>query len=562
MKNLLLILATVLVVSPVFGQQAGFQPRGVVLDPSAHVDDHVSTPIEYRHATLELFNSPEGREAMDRYYRMRAEGKLPVARKGFNDPIGTVRTFSVGNFGTTAYDTIEFIKKAEGPGFSLWVETAEIDNGHVLDEDIEAIAEAAASSTPFGSVDEQKGIIENNVGLFGPAPDVDGDGIVDILLLDIRDGYPQDNRVVSGFLDPNNFTGLNMRDIVHLDTYPSIVTVNGDRGVYTSPSQTFAHEHQHLLFATQNSFGDLSFVNEGLSEWAETVNGYPGRPISYYQAAAERTRHLLDWVNNSADYQRSGLFTQYVSQRIGIAETAAMSRSVKLNHQNYVEALTGAGLDFNEVILDFHTANILNDQTIAPEFGYTIAPYSATRVNSIPEIDGTQASSTPAISRDLHAGGVYYFRWNTVADLQLELDTDFSKMSGHLILKQVGGQTSVIDLEETDEGVFITGDYESITLVLTNNSYNLITDVLPVGTESFEFISSWSAAQSQFLVEDVIYDDGFWTRAGPPGGPGQLPPNLFTLDHEWVVANRVVRNPDRPKVTNQRLLLWIPSVVT
>ena len=42
---------------------------------------------------------------------------------------------------------------------------------------------------------------------------------------------------------------------------------------------TFAHEYQHLL-EYYESPGEANFVNEGLSDWAQTLVGYvdPSRP--------------------------------------------------------------------------------------------------------------------------------------------------------------------------------------------------------------------------------------------------------------------------------------------
>jgi hypothetical protein len=539
LKKALLLCLTTVVVSVISGPAIAqnLTLKGLKLQDNTGVaKTSGSDETKVRHFTQELLQSAEGQEAIRKYQQMKAGGKLPALRKGSNDPIGTVRNFEVQNTNNSStIDTIEFIKKAEGPAFSLWVETAEIANGHVLDSDIANIAARAGESTANGSYDPSKGVVEINTEVFGPSPDVDGDGILDILLVDVRDGYPFSNSAVTGFFDPKNMTGLNNRDIVYLDTFPGIVDNDGIRGSFGDPAQTLAHEHQHLVFFEKNGGGDLSFVNEGLSEWAENVNGFIPRATPYLQIASERLKPLLNWRGNGDgdviyDYQRAGRFTNYLAERIGTLEAGALSRSVALGYLNYTEALGKNGLELGQVVLDFHTANLLNDRSINPRFGFADPRYASFTIQSVPEIDGSAASSSPPTVGTLQPGAAFYMKWNEVADLQLDITGDFSRLSGHLVLESFTGIISVIPLDESDEGVFVSGSHATVTLVMTNTGF------VDSGFTAYEFRSSWSVAEQGFVVEEIIYDNGLVGSVGSAdvGGPF----NIFQVDSDRLFANR------------------------
>jgi len=135
-----------------------------------------------------------------------------------------------------------------------------------------------------------------------PAPfDPSGDGSRTVILVDnVRD----DN-----FYDPDNSQGLSFiagffsgelndlfdRNVMTVDAFdwvhrtganPPDDPVSGDfcKSAPARPflyEATFAHEYQHLLESYQDP-SEVDWVNEGLSDWAQTLTGYvdPSTPIS------------------------------------------------------------------------------------------------------------------------------------------------------------------------------------------------------------------------------------------------------------------------------------------
>ena len=66
---------------------------------------------------------------------------------------------------------------------------------------------------------------------------------------------------------------------------------------------TFAHEYQHLL-EYYASPGEANFVNEGLSDWAQTLVGYVDPSLDPADPAADG--HLQTWLGFNDDQAFGG----------------------------------------------------------------------------------------------------------------------------------------------------------------------------------------------------------------------------------------------------------------
>jgi hypothetical protein len=120
---------------------------------------------------------------------------------------------------------------------------------------------------------------------FGSVSDVDKNGKVILLLLDIKDGYTGSGGYVAGYFDATHMYDTetspfsNKADMLFIDTYPSLVDWDGD-GLDAELSQlcsTIAHELQHLINFSQTVLAtpqkqpkDL-WIDEGLSSAAEYI---------------------------------------------------------------------------------------------------------------------------------------------------------------------------------------------------------------------------------------------------------------------------------------------------
>jgi hypothetical protein len=103
--------------------------------------------------------------------------------------------------------------------------------------------------------------------------DVDGNGKIILLLLNIQDGYSGSGGYVAGYFDATHlqsksvFSQSNQADMLFLDIYPQTA---GGEGFYS----TIAHELQHLTnYAKHNGIPQDIWINEGLSSAAEYIHG-------------------------------------------------------------------------------------------------------------------------------------------------------------------------------------------------------------------------------------------------------------------------------------------------
>lgn len=480
-----------------------------------------------RHLTLELLMSEEGRKALDEFSRLKSSGQIPYARKGGSVDIGEKKIFTVRVLDSQAgaWESVEFTKKAEEPLFDLWVETAEFANGHVTDQDIEEMRLAFNSDTLPLSYNPQQGIIKNNQDIFGPPPDVDGDGKLDVLVMDIRDGWDPaiGGSFTLGFFDPVNLTGQNLADIIHLDSFPGITDHTGAKFRFGRPEQVLAHEHQHLIYSNVNKGFDIPFTNEGLSTWAEMQNGYfppiTGDP-AYLEFEDEWTRPLLDWRLGGGprleDYQRGGLFTSYVADRIGIENTGAIARIVFKGAPAYQSVLNAQGLELTDVVAEFHVANVINDRSLGEAYGHASLMFRSVRIPSVPVIDGTLSNSSAKITKGIGQGGAQYMIWENVADFALIITEDNGRpdlIRPLVVLEREIGPPEIRYLEMSQEGDFLAGNYLRITLVIPHmdildwDPTAVPRDVSPPRAV-VSFSAEWKDFQSLIQIESIIYDTG------------------------------------------------------
>ncbi|WCL47554.1 peptidase MA family protein [Leptospira sp. GIMC2001] len=120
------------------------------------------------------------------------------------------------------------------------------------------------------------------VETFGSPSDQNGDGKIDVFVLDIRDGSIDGGPFVAGFFDaadlfpdnPRSTVRSNQREILYMDGRQLIDILNRDPLAFGS---TLAHEYQHLIrFPLMQNAGsqDDVWINEGTSEVASDIGGF------------------------------------------------------------------------------------------------------------------------------------------------------------------------------------------------------------------------------------------------------------------------------------------------
>ncbi|GMQ81967.1 MAG: hypothetical protein BMS9Abin05_1405 [Rhodothermia bacterium] len=528
MRQSFLLLAFLTLVSSVVSVVAA--QDSPVIDASRAVYLRSETDKEqpkFRHVTLELLTSDEGRAALDEFTRRKQTGQIPYAAKGDPVDIGETKVFTVRNLDSQAgaWDPIEFTKKAEEALFNIWVETAELALGRVTDQDVEEMRLAFNSETRPLSYNPQQGILKNNQDIFGPPPDVDGDGILDVLVMDIRDGWDPavEGAFTLGFYDPVNLTGQNLADIIHLDSYPGITDQKNVKFRFGRPEQVLAHEYQHLIYSNVNKGVDIPFTNEGLSTWAEMQNGY-FPPITrypdYLDFEDEWTRPLLSWRQGGGplleDYQRGGLFTSYLADRIGVVNTGAIAQSVFFGASAYQAVLNAQGLELKDVVAEYHVANVMNDRSLGEAYGHASPMFQSLQVPFVPIVDGTLSNSTAKITKGIGQGGSQYMIWENVADFALILSEENARpnlIRPIVVLEREIGLPEIQLVDMGVEGAFFEGSYVRITLIIPHVDI-LDWDPTAVPQDAtppralVAFSAEWQDFQSLVQVVEIVYDTG------------------------------------------------------
>jgi hypothetical protein len=259
---------------------------------------------------------------------------------------------------------------------------------------LDSLIRHTARRTPGTAVHPDRGIFAIEHKYFGRPPNVDGDGRVDVLLLDIEDQFEHTGSYVAGFFDPNDLTTgkhSNRRDLLYIDTRPTMVRGrNGQRLRVRRAAATIAHEYQHLIHANyEGERREHTFVNEGLSEFAEILCGYPPRRAAAHLGAPGRP--LLSWNYRRPlpDYARASLFTHYLFEQIGArwADDLVQNREIGLDGLRSVLREAG-GPSFSVLFRNWGRALLLNDRSVDPAYGYRHSARRDVRFESTTVIEG------------------------------------------------------------------------------------------------------------------------------------------------------------------------------
>ncbi len=483
--------------------------------------------MEVIHVTDRLANSPEGQQALRNYIAAREAGSLPAQKRSESYRIGDERSFNVlSNIQTDepAWKPLSFVLRSSNDVANVWIDKSLDDS--FTGANLTELDEHMLRSTPQSSFRPERGIIENDNYLFGAPPDYDKDGKVDILLFDIEEGKAGSccvlGYVTSTDLNPNAAEDEgNQADVLYVDL------PDGIKGGVSGIAWIVAHEYQHLIhFAYQNPPGsELTFVNEGLSEWASVVNGYFHRSIRYLSDKSEHSTPLLDWntSTNLFDYERAGLFTTYIAQHIGPEATGSIVRarmpadlggSYAIGGEGYRYVLEENGSTLPSVIAGFHTANFINDASIDPQYGYALPQRSGITTSPTTEIDGASRNQFDRIDFSMNAGAVHYFQWTQVANMSLGADI-YSGIADQLrtgqrrrielraYMEYVDGRRTVETITAGEEVHSFPGDFSSFTLIVVNTAPYSSTAL------RLDLRTSWDDVGSSGLVRQTVsYEDG------------------------------------------------------
>lgn len=473
---------------------------------------------------------PTHGEDLRRYHEMKDRGTPVLGKNTSSYAVGTEADFNVRTNllvqGANDWESVSFTLRAENAVANVWVETALTDD--FSDDDMNALEAYILSETPENSYRPDHGIIANDNDTFGHPPDnVDTDGKVDILLHDIDEGtsgccvlgYATSTDLIAED-DPDKVQGHgNSSNVLYVDLPDGM-----SQGGVVNIAGTIAHEYQHLIHYEYNpSFNELTFVNEGMSEWGEVINGFFLRTIDYLQETDEHDQQLMSWRTNvptsvvDKDYQRAGLFTTYIENRIGrqltgsiVQATYAGSGAYAPGADGYDIVLTDKGLSIEGIIADFHAANFINNQVLGEEFGYARPQRESVQAAPTIEIDGEVEASPSMTNLRVVMGAAKYLSWTNVSDLTISIELDPNAASGtlgrssfRLFAEHANGLNEVIDLPQSEGSRFLEGDYDRVTLIVAHTKV-LLSEVPRL---DYDISATWDA-ETTYTAESVAYEDG------------------------------------------------------
>ena len=318
---------------------------------------HLSNPK----GVIETTNAPQGFLP----HRNPTAPALPAAPAL---PIGAERTFFAPDFRSMQQYTVSAVLRGIGSFCYIFVEEAEW-NTRVTAGTVQAIIRAFEAATP---ANPQQGIYPTLTKFFGAPPDIDGNGRVILLLLNIQDARGAD-RYTAGFFNPADqhrgllrnpgFRGFPIRsneaEILYIDTQP--LNPNSERA-----HTVIAHEFQHLL-NWRHDAREATWVDEGCAEYASFLCGYS---VHEHVAAFERmpSVSLVTWPRGDADslphYGAAFLWMLYLHEQyggIGTLIEIVQNRGTSLTGVSDALASRGITKTISDIFIEWKLANYLSD---------------------------------------------------------------------------------------------------------------------------------------------------------------------------------------------------------
>jgi hypothetical protein len=264
--------------------------------------------------------------------------------------------------------------RAVGVNAYIFVEDDAWNRGRVNQAVVDSVVAAFDLRTP---AHPNRGIHRVTTDIFGPAPDIDNDPKIIILILDIRDGWEGSGSFIAGYFapwnqgpDPTAGRRSNVAEFLYVDCDPLNLTTVAGRSY---AGRVVAHEFQHLIHSQYTP--ELTFVNEGCAMYAEVACGYPIEFQSLY--ASNPDVYLLGWNGQLADYGRAGYWTLYLAEQFS-------NNYIRLLTQNRQSGISGINASlaqltpatprrFDDIYRDWKRANYLLNRNVDPKYGYTYA---------------------------------------------------------------------------------------------------------------------------------------------------------------------------------------------
>ncbi len=204
-----------------------------------------------------------------------------------------------------------------------------------------------------------------------------------------------------------------------------------------------AHEFQHMIHWYKDR-NEETWVNEGLSEFAQEVAGYePGTSFARVFAQQPDTQ-LNTWgqdqVNNDVHYGAAYLFMAYFSQRFGPDLTRALVAHPANGILGFDDMLAAAGLRqddrplrFDDVFADWVIANYVDDPNALGAdgvYGYRAFPQTAPVIDAAFTVYPAEVKSA-AVSNYATDYLLLKGEGNVTVRLDAQTDTSLADLTAH-----------------------------------------------------------------------------------------------------------------------------------
>jgi len=331
------------------------------------------------------------------FRRFRAEKGVRISYIAFCAVIlaacSTNQPAATSSSGSPSYYSVTATLEATGQYCYVFVDNAELANGHIHLTDVSNIMKAFDDIYP----NETSLIGNEEGGGAGGNGGIDGNKNVYILLTDIKDGYNGSGGYASGYFDANSESATapnsNKKEMFVIDTYPTIYENPNGNGILQA-SIILAHELQHMINYWQkyeNGTAEQTWLNEACSVAMEDVMGtfIPSYPSGAALAASNRMayylgepeRPLLSWNSGDVndvlyDYGKSYSFLAFLVRNIGpqvLHEIVNGHGANASGTQSLSQALSFLGYDFNTVYMEWRES-FTNWQTPAASANFTGYP--------------------------------------------------------------------------------------------------------------------------------------------------------------------------------------------
>ena len=291
----------------------------------------------------------------------------PVGPNAPTLPIGTERTFFAPDFRSRQQYTVSAVLRGIGNFCYVFVEASEW-NTRVTAEAVQLIVRAFDTSTP---ANPQRGIYRTLTESFGAPPDIDGNGKIILLLLNIRDAN-HTGQYTAGFFNPADqshgvlrhpgFRGFPIRsneaDMLYIDTEP----LNPNSEV---AHNVVAHEFLHLIHWRHDP-NEAIWVDEGCAGYASFLCGYS---VLEHIAAFERNPSisLITWPDRDTDalphYGATFLWMLYLHEKhggLGTLTEIVQNRGTSLTGVADALASRGIAQKVSDIFIEWKLANYLS----------------------------------------------------------------------------------------------------------------------------------------------------------------------------------------------------------